>query len=710
MKNKLKVLSVLSAALLLSGCDGLVDNSGSTPSIVVPPSTSISGDSTSGNSTIPGPNVETVKMKTSDSKEIPGAAVTVASGDEEIIGIEQQSTKAIIYALSAGKVTLTNGTDTFEIIVSYDAHAIGSGSDYMYATDPKKIEEFRSETLTQYQVGTKNAFKPDVVLQYDTLKRNTDGTYVPETMDIEITEAHKHFMNNEQLNYTFTLANDGSSAENLVTVNDDATISFKDAAIGKSIKLTIDASFSNKKVTQTYFINEGYNAYSHKDFKELFQNNKISCINLLHNINAEYDESQMYFNTKYKKNVPFNTQDDEKEIKWQGSMYFRYGGSKYGELQSLVINGNYMTINATNLPEHVAILDADSEGGFFDANDKRLDGLAGTQAGFIDKGQASPTVVNPQEAIFRLQNFDKTGADKPNFTIKNLELIGDSKKGDSENSTKHSGGSVGVILGDGMNGLLENVYFRNLVYGAQANHNTTELKLKDSTIEETWGSSVTTWEAKKLLIENSALKKAGAPTIWNIQSYGASSGNGSVLCEVKVDKKSEITNYLTPDSEWFTAYGLTTIKSKASAIETIMQKIKYTIYKPGTSDEICFALLLQHPSDTSRNARTNLTIGGQSADLNPAQFLDTKNNPIGAGIFAAAENSILLALGQVIDSSIYDTDATKLQNNYMAQLATKLKTYKLSGEQHLFIEVAVNFTGFGLLSAVLEVTPVSTSN
>lgn len=710
MKNKLKVLSVLSAALLLAGCDGLVDNSGSLPSTVVPPSTPISGGSTSGNSTIPGPSVETVKMTTGESKEIPGAAVTVKSGDAEIIAIEQQATKAVVRALTPGKVTLTNGTDSFEFTISYDVYGVASGSDYTFATTSNH-ENFRSETITPYQVGTKNAFKPDVTLTYTTWKYDeTNNTYeADELEEIEITEAHKHLMNDETINYTFTLE-DNSSAADLATVNDDATISFKEEAIGKSITLTIGTSFTTDKVTQTYFINDGYNAYTHKDFKTLFEDNTITHINLLHNIKAEYDESQMYFNTKYQRKVPFNTTSAYSEINFQGSMYFRYGGEyngeNFGELKPLVINGNYMLLDAQGLPERIAFIK--SEEGSYD----NIPGLVGTQAGAIKQGETTEPVVNPQEGLFRVHNFSDTNSDEPVFTVKDLQVIGDSNRGDLEHPTMHSGGSNGAILG-GVNALFDNVNFKYLVSGAQVNFSTGVLKFKDSVIEETWGASVTTWEAKKLTIENTALRKAGAPSIWNIQSYGASSGSGSVVCDVNVDAKSEITNYLTPTSSWFQAYNLD-ITTYAVAIDNIMKNIGYTIYKPGTN-QISFALLLQHPSDTSRNAGLRLTIGGQSAGLNPAQFTTqgisdeiSAYNPIGAGIFAA-NNSILLALGQVIDSSIYDTDATKLQTKYMTQLATKLGTYRLSGEQHLYIEVAVSFGG-ELLSAVLEVTPVSTSN
>lgn len=710
MKNKLKVLSVLSAALLLAGCDGLVDNSGSLPSTVLPPSTPISGGSTSGNSTIPGPSVETVKMTTGESKEIPGAAVTVKSGDAEIIAIEQQATKAVVRALTPGKVTLTNGTDSFEVTISYDVYGVASGSDYTFATTSNH-ENFRSETITPYQVGTKNAFKPDVTLTYTTWKYDeTNNTYeADELEEIEITEAHKHLMNDETINYTFTLE-DNSSAADLATVNDDATISFKEEAIGKSITLTIGTSFTTDKVTQTYFINDGYNAYTHKDFKTLFEDNTITHINLLHNIKAEYDESQMYFNTRYQRKVPFNTTSAYSEINFQGSMYFRYGGEyngeNFGELQPLVINGNYMLLDAQGLPERIAFIK--SEEGSYD----NIPGLVGTQAGAIKQGETTEPVVNPQEGLFRVHDFSDTNSDEPVFTVKDLQVIGDSNRGDLEHPTMHSGGSNGAILG-GVNALFDNVNLKYLVSGAQVNFSTGVLKFKDSVIEETWGASVTTWEAKKLTIENTALRKAGAPSIWNIQSYGASSGSGSVVCDVNVDAKSEITNYLTPTSSWFQAYNLD-ITTYAVAIDNIMKNIGYTIYKPGTN-QISFALLLQHPSDTSRNAGLRLTIGGQSAGLNPAQFTTqgisdeiSAYNPIGAGIFAA-NNSILLALGQVIDSSIYDTDATKLQTKYMTQLATKLGTYRLSGEQHLYIEVAVSFGG-ELLSAVLEVTPVSTSN
>lgn len=705
MNKKLKIAAAIGASLVLAGCDGLVDNpsasnSGSN-SVSIGPSVS-----TSGRALTSIVNATKYDLKTGQSKELPGASLVVVSGDEKNIAIEQGANSAIIYAMHPGVVLLSNGSEKFELTISYASNSVlEDGNDYKQVSEGIRQESFRGQPAP-YTIGVKNAFFIDMDVGYLSWKYDEKTSkYEKELVNVSISEASKHLIGDQEIRFDIKVTNETDVSKFVTVNNEDGTLQFSESAIGKEISVSVSASFAMNSVTQKYSaINDGYNAYDNDGFKVLFQDRNIEKINVLRSFEAKLDDSQYYFNTRYQKLVPFNSIDAIHEINYQGSIYFRYGGSNYGDLLPLEINGNYMQIDGSKLPEHVAFIKSE-EGTYPD-----MPGFTDTQAGAIGttETQKEP-VVNPHAGIFRVRDFDEREGQETKLVLKNLSVLGASVGDDVDNPILHAGGFVGAFL-DGIVAEFNNCNMQYLVYGAQINYLHGELHVKDSKIQDTWGPSLTSWMAKSMTIENSLLTKAGGPMLWAINCYGREAGaNGSTVIDCRVDNRSELTNYMTTNSSWFKAYNMD-ITMQAQAIEATMNKAGYSIYKAGTN-QLNFVGLVQHGTDYSTYpAGANFTIGGQTTFVNPSQFTDTNSqytqfNPYGAGIFKA-QNSLLLAFGQVIDQTIVNSaDTNVVLTNYLKQLATKLGTYRAQGEAHLYLEVDA-LIGSELLAAVVEVTPL----
>lgn len=688
MKINLKLLAIIGAmSLVVTGCNEETSNS-----------ISISGSTNTSNSISASTSTTTkINLKTGERREIAGANVQVLSGNDSVV-IEQGTLSAYVYAIMPGNVVLNNGSETFELSISFDVYEISNGSSYLFWQDSKN--SYRGSKDEPFMVGTKNEVKLDVELMYLTWVLQ-DSEYITDLVQVSLYDVIEYF--DYDVEYSFNFKETELNLSELVEINDNKSISFKDSAIGKEVDVNFKTSFSNNSITQSFMINDGYNAYDNDSFKTLFQNRDIAKINVLRNFKATLDEEQYYFNTYYNKKVPFNTTNASQEIHYQGSVYFRYGGSSYGDLTPLEINGNYMQIDGSELPEHIPFIKS-QEGSYADMPE----GFANTQSGAIGGTESfTNPIVNVHAGIFRISQINElTANDETKISFKNLSVLGASVNDGTDNPTVKSGGFIGAFI-DGVKVDFENCNLQYLTFGMQINYLHGDAKIKDTKISDTWGPALTTWMAKSLNVENSYLNRTGGPTINIINVYGRTEGqNGSIKTNLVVDNKTEMQNYMVTDSEWFNAYHLD-IGTQATAIEQIMNNAGYSIYNSGTK-QMNFVGLFQPGSDYSTYPLgANVKIGNQETEINPIQYTDTSGkyatfNPYGNALFTQ-NNALILAFGQVIDASI--ATASNPLVAYVTQIATKLGTYHMSGEQHLYIEIDVNIFG-QLLAAVLEVTPM----
>ncbi len=761
MKKYLFLSTILLSTLLLSGCNltNQTTEGGSTSSA----STSVENPTTSnGNSSSVNDSTHTVDLVTGDDAySITGSNVEILSGEDCII-LVQETDHALIYPVKGGTVQIKSDADTWTLNISYDFFTFQNGTDYTNSISDTVRENFRGNKEDKYTVGTKNSVKLDVEFSYFTLVKDEE-----EISDEVVSVSLEDLINNNDidsfgLKFTSTDVNE-KNLSNYVVVNEDGTLSFTDKSIDKEFEIEI--SYGKEKVTQNVLVNDGYNAYDTLSFKELFEDNDITLINVLRSFDAELQENQYYYNKMVEQWVPFNTNPDNAARKYQGSVYYRKFSKE--SFNSLTINGNYMSIDGQNLPKHIPFGTTDKNGSQADysslngTNDigynvdftETQSGALGVQIVTIDN--VYKTAVNVQEGMFRIFNSDdKTKIEETAVTFKNLDVRGNSESSDSDDSDDlyaNSGGFIGVI-NNGSNVLIENSNFTFFTYGTQVNFDKdvrrSKLTIKDSKFTDTWGPNIVAWRAHEINLENSELARSGGPAIWCISElHTADSKNDWVAgverkTIVNIDSTSKLDNYTTASSGWFKAHNISGIEQMSSLIEgmvgnyssvlgitdkntiaalsSALSKIGFPDQKQNTiynsKGYYNFVSLVQETSndDSSHRAYTELSIKGQKGNIDPAKYKTTLVNVVGTDIYAQTVADIYSGTGKYAQVSDILAQAGIPEDNIptAAQTLTLcyyLQTYLNNMESDTkYIELAADMSvaGMGYIGAVLEVNSV----
>lgn len=688
MKKKILLSSIAGAAMLLAGCTGLVNkNSGAStfPSVQPQPS-----DDNSQSIPPVGPKA----IYTNETIEVVGADVEVLDQDEinPIVAVVQGQEKATVYPLRPGHVTL-KGAETVELDIYLKVYDIIQGNDYkMFG---QSANDFRATEKAPFVIGQKNALKLDMQIQYRGFYYDEDSDSYETDVLLTSFEDGVAYLKDEDLPSIRVAFDDVDDAEELATINSDFSIVFSEITVGKNVEITVETDYGN--LEYEFLINDGYNAYDNATFKELFQDASIEKINVLRSYMAELDDNQFYYNKSEERLVPFNTDSDADEEFWQGSVYYRSGNGNKDELLPVEINGNYMEINAQNLPLHVGFTDA---GKSYTEIEEAAGGRKFEQAGFIDN-QIDSKVVNPQESIFRLANYAAAPLteDAPTLlTIRNLKMRGNSNRAaaDADKPELDSGGFVGVAANYSKI-LLENVIMDYFVYAAQINSEG-KLTVKDAILSDTWGPVLTSWNSKRIDVINSHLSKAGSALFWGINDY---KGDNPTF-DLVVDDKTILDNYLKTDSGWFKAYKLTGIANFTNLINsTISSQAQHTIFN--NQNQINFIGLFQKRSDSkysSYKTGTNLTIAGHTSVVDPTQYTDTANprfNQWAQGIYNGSNNAMLSVVGQ-------STNHLTSDKQYREELSGMLTSMTLANERKYLLVQTGAITGSDPLGAVVEAT------
>lgn len=744
MKKQLYLSTMLLAGLLVTGC-GLTQQS-STPDTS---SGTVSIDPTTSENSSVNDGTHNVDCVTGDDPiEITGKNVTLTSGDEEAILIVQGEESALVYPLKGGKVVLTSNADTWNLNIEYDVFNFDNGADYKNSTSEEFRKEFRGSKEEKYTVGNKNAVELDLVFGYNTWVKDENDELVQDILEAPLMDTIKN-SSIDLLTYSFSSTNVEVTNENLaeyVTVNDDSTLSFTEAANNK--EFTIEVTCGGNSVTQNVLVNDGYNAYDTLSFKTLFEDDTVGNINVLRSFDAVLQDDQYYYNEMLEKLVPYNTTADNNARTWQGSLYYRR--IKLEGYTPLVVNGNYMLIDGNKLPKHVPFNNLDKNGAVVEYSDLDKNNDVGTatkfydtQAGALatDKNQITVDTidslpVNVQEGVFRVYNEDVPTTEGPSVILKNLEVRGNSQGIDEENQSnmyENSGGFIGFI-NKGTNVLLENTNFTYFTYGVQVDFDKdvrrSILTVKDSTVSDSWGPSIVSWRAYELNVQNSLLTRSGGPAIQCINDYVPETVEDTEgvarSITVNVDSSSVIDNYTTATAGWFNAHKINGIAQFVGMIDALVgyeipdypQAEKYTIIN---NNKYNFVALVQPTNETdsyaTNDAHAALTLGEQSGVINPYRYKATPEVLAGGGM--------IRALGQDIDTTLYmdrleaqgkynfyyqyllsvgTPDATAQTQASQLALAYYVQTYLDNLDVDAkYIEVSAAFPGFGYIGAVLEV-------
>ena len=631
-----------------------------------------------------------------DSESIEGEVVHIAFNASE--------NKTTIYGLDAGNAKLTDGTKTYNVSVNYGIYkgtgevSVALGNDYLHLEN--LASAFRGSKTEAYVAGNKNAFKVDAGLRYKTFTEQAGVWELDEKVANfdELDAAHLYDADNVKIEL---------SNASYGTVNTDLTVNFAEAAVGQNVTVQIWAN--GQKVEQTVKVNAGYNAYDSDSFRALFENPTIHGeLNILRSFKAEVKDYQLY--RSHGQTYLYNTVGSDHEAEFQGSVYYREDGTDVTD--PLVINGNYMVLDASEVPQH------------YNGNGSDLDEAVplewrGSQAfdlAYMKDTQSNliqGRVCNPQEGIFRLssQNTEAKG-----LTFNNWNIRGNSNTGSEENPTFESTGEINLIL-QSYNFTANNCIFDLGVYGIACYDGKATAKVKDSIIRNTWGSSITTWRGPRVELDNSLLTNAGSAAIWLINNGANEDHVGNLI----VDDETVIDNYLSTSSAWFVAYGLTALSVFADSIEYAVNQPAtghaHTIFKSSSDKRFNFEVLLQTESDNdSAYPLANINLNGAQSVCDPlsygrAGYVTSATDPKAyvKGVYDN-QSSIVKCIGQTdaeLGASIYSLLSAvggDVSKAYAAALATALATQEATrGAAHIQVDAALQ----GGLSAIMAVKPVA---
>lgn len=632
-----------------------------------------------------------------DSESVEGEVVHLAYDAAE--------SKTTIYGLDAGAAKLTDGTKTYLVSVNYGIYkgtgevSVALGNDYLHLEN--LASPFRGSKTEAYVAGSKNAFKVDAGLRYKTFTEEAGAWELDEKVaNFDALDA-AHLYDADNVKIELSNANYG-------TVNADLTVSFSEAAVGQTV--TVSAYANGQKVEQVVKVNAGYNVYDSDGFRALFENPAIHGeLNILRSFEAKVENYQLF--TSGGKTYLYNTVGSDKEPKYQGSVYFRE--DEAAEVDPLVINGNYMVLDATEVPQHyngnvkelTDIEPVEWRGATaFDMSDMKE-----TQAGLIQN-----KVCNPQEGIFRASSHNTP--DGKGLVFNNWNIRGNSNTGSEDNPALESTGENNLVL-QSYNFTANNCIFDLGVYGIAVYDARATALCKDTIIQNTWGSSICTWRGHRVELQNSLLTNAGSAAVWLINDGNVEGHEGNLI----VDANSVIDNYLSTSSAWFTAYGLTALGVFADSIENAVNQPAtghaHSIYKSATNKVFNFEVLVQTESDNaSAYPFANVSLNGAASVIDPtaygrAGYVSAATDPKAyvKGIYDN-QNSIVKCIGQTdteLGTSIYQTlpaVGNDVATAYAVALATALATQEAAGRTaHIQVDAALQ----GGLSAIISVRPVS---
>ena len=635
------------------------------------------------------------------------------SAEGEVVHLEydEEEEATSIYGLDAGSAKLTDGETTYLVSVGYGLYkgqgevSVALGEDYAGIATQANL--FRGSKTEAYVAGTKNPFKVDAGLRYKTFTKVDDEWDLDEKVlpFDELEAAHLYDTDNVHIEVSGT---DG--AVSYATINDDLTVTFKEAAVGQT--LTVKAWANGQKVEQTVKVNEGYNVYNSDDFRLYFEDISIRGeLNILRSFEAEVEDYQLY--ESHGHTYLYNTTSDDVAAIYQGSVYMRRDLSANNE--PLTVNGNYMMLDASKVPQHY-----DGDGTQLDeATPLQWRGETAfdlvefkkTQAGLING-----RVCNPQEAIFRICG-EKFGEENKQVIFNNWNIRGNSNTGSEEDPDFESTGLIDVIA-NSHKFTVNNCIIDFGVYGIAGYNSRSIVELNDSIIQNTWGSSITTWKCQDIKVNNSLLTNAGSAAFWLINDEKVGE-QGNVV----IDDDSVIDNYLTPTSAWFTAYGLTALSVFADQINAVPGYFNHTIYKDSSIKNFNFEILVQEPNEDGRNnvPYATVSLNGLQSVIDPTSYGRSdyaSTNPLKAyvaGVYSA-NNSIVKAVGQTDDAlatDIYTADGGQqnpqtVQQAYIQSLATFIMTQEAAGKlAHIQVDAAMPTPDGGVMyvGAVISVRP-----
>ncbi|MDY0074644.1 MAG: hypothetical protein RBR75_02005, partial [Acholeplasmataceae bacterium] len=383
---------------------------------------------------------------------------------------------------------------------------------------------------------------------------------------------------------------------------------------GKQFKLTAKPKYQATQMTvntleYTFIVNDGHNDYSNHELKTLFGDFNVETINIHANIQAELAANQ-----KNADGSPINKRPTVSNPV-TGNVYSRFSESIDND--SITIEGNYMTIDGSNLPY---------------SNKNSGSGLVGFAQSF--------EVINVQIAIFSYSVRDANLVPAVNepptnnnqLNVNNLILKGNTSTpyvdfdGTVEQielqerlMSKNSGGYIGFFVEHGRTDFNNMVIMNTVIavthnsYGLNTLNEPTYAYYDHVKVYNSWANSLYTHGGNGMIVTNSYIGQSGGSSIHMVdyRKFGTTSTPTSYPHNnpyLYLDSTTTIENWISGEEAWFKAYGMSQVAlTLKSGIETGIQgtgrSIIQTVTNPvnGLEIEMLNFILLTESSSGAEN-------------------------------------------------------------------------------------------------------------
>jgi len=399
-----------------------------------------------------------------------------------------------------------------------------------------------------------------------------------------------------------------------VSISADNKLKFTEAAEGHTFRVIVRPRYQALMMTVddiefTFDVNRGYNAFTNQELKTLFSNIDVKTINIHSNITAELDRSQL------------NSDGSPKNIFGNPETRQTYGnvfGRAHSQIdnETFVINGNYMTVNGSNLPY---------------SNGTSGSGLVGYSASF--------EIVSVQIAIFYYDvlNTSTIGLNNNHFKMNNLTIIGNtttpsinyglSSEEISNQETlmsRNSGGYNGIIVRNGsstFNNLRVGytlIAFTNNANGIKndVNNDPIYMEVNYNKVYDNWANSFFVWGGTGVVINRSEIGQSGGAAIHLVDvRSGAGVDNPTAI----IDNETKINNWISGEEAWFKAYAMSLVALQLkSLIQQNISQLDKSIIKninnpvTGLPTQMINFILLSEPSKSAQDNELNPTTGSEN--------------------------------------------------------------------------------------------------
>ncbi len=358
----------------------------------------------------------------------------------------------------------------------------------------------------------------------------------------------------------------------------------------------------------TFSVNDAYNAFDNTELRSLYSNLDVHAINIHRNIEAELALIQMN-----EDGSPINLRGNPATNTYYGNVYGRLDdGTSEDEI---VIHGNYMTIDGSELPK----MNADSGSGTL---------------GYAQSFE----IINVQTGIFYYDVFDaeKPGLNDNSLSIRNLTVIGNTITpsinyglsaeeiaSQEQLMSENSGGYNGIIVRNGSSHF-ENIRvgftliaFTDNAYGTKDEVLDEPVYMDIDYVEvyDSWANSVYLHGGTGISITNSLIGQSGGAAIHFVDNK---QGDGIANPTLFIDNETVINNWISGEEGWFKAYAmsLVALQLKSSIEQNIAplgKSIIRDIVNPisGLPSQMINFIMLTEPSKGALDDELNPTTGAE---------------------------------------------------------------------------------------------------